>query len=61
MKKEEFNELAIRVIQEAKYSRERALERLDTMEGECFQRGLFRLLPKVYEARKYVQIHCFDY
>lgn len=61
MKKEEFNEVALRVMRMEHNSKERSLEKLDEMEGECLQRGLFRLLPKINEARIYVKRHCYDY
>ena len=55
MNKNEFNLLALRVMQEEKQSKERALERLDQMEDVCLITGKTSFIPKVEAARLFIQ------
>lgn len=61
MDKKEFNELALTAMRLEHNSVERALARLDEVEGECFQTGRLRLIPKIDEARKFLQRYSFDF
>ena len=55
MKKEDFNLLAIKVMDQERQSKERALERLGMMEDVCLIRGQSRLIPQVRAARLFIQ------
>ena len=51
----EFNLLAIKVMEQEKHSKERALERLNMMEDMCLIQGKYQLIKKVEMARQYIQ------
>ena len=55
MKKEQFNLLAIKVMEQERHSKERALERLDLMQDVCLITGKSRLIPQVAKARLFIQ------
>lgn len=55
MNKNEFNRLALEVMKQERQSKERALERLDMMEDICILTGKNRLIPKVMQARLFIQ------
>lgn len=55
MNKNEFNLLAVKVMEQERQSKERALERLDQMEDICLLTGKMGLIPKVMLARKFIQ------
>ena len=55
MNKNEFNLLAVKVMEQEHHSKERALERLNEMEDVCFITGKRGLIPKVILARKFIQ------
>lgn len=55
MKKEDFNLLAIKVMEQERHSKERALERLDLMQDVCLITGKSRLIPQVMKARLFIQ------
>lgn len=53
--KQQQNLLAIKVMEQEKHSKERALERLDMMEDMCLISGKHALIKKVELARQYIQ------
>lgn len=55
MNKNEFSRLALEVMKQERQSKERALERLDMMEDICILTGKNRLIPKVMQARLFIQ------
>ena len=55
MNKNEFSLLAVKVMEQERHSKERALERLNEMEDVCFITGKMGLIPKVILARKFIQ------
>ena len=55
MQKEQFNRLALEVMKQERQSKERALERLSMMEDVCLITGKSRLIPKVVQARLFIQ------
>lgn len=55
MNKNDFNLLAIKVMEQERQSKERALERLDMMEDVCLISGKRRLIPQVMAARLFIQ------
>ena len=52
---QKINLLAIKVMEQEKHSKERALERLDMMEDVCLIQGKHHLIKKVEIARQYIQ------
>lgn len=53
--KQEQNLLAIKVMEQERHSKERALERLDMIEDVCLIQGKHNLIKKVEMARQYIQ------
>lgn len=53
--KQEQNLLAIKVMEQERHSKERALERLDMIEDVCLISGKHNLIKKVEMARQYIQ------
>ena len=53
--KQEQNLLAIKVMEQERHSKERALERLDMIEDVCLIQGKHTLIKKVEMARQYIQ------
>lgn len=53
--KQEQNLLAIKVMEQERHSKERALERLSMMEDVCLIQGKQHLIKKVEMAKQYIQ------
>lgn len=51
----ELNLLAVKVMEQEKHSKERALERLSMIEDVCLIQGKHNLIKKVELARQYIQ------
>ena len=57
--KQEQNLLAIKVMEQERHSKERALERLSMMEDVCLIQGKQHLIKKVEMAKQYIQrVYC---
>ena len=52
---QKINLLAIKVMEQEKHSKERALERLSMIEDVCLIQGKHHLIKKVEMARQFIQ------